>query len=72
MTTEPFPAGGGGCCKPARQMHFGNNLLKTDLNSGLWVAVYTANSDPISDVHYLVCLPEILIDTKFKTWKKFR
>ena len=44
---QPFPAGGlggGGRCKrpePRRQTHFGNNLFKIGLNSGLWVAVYT-------------------------------
>ena len=56
--TQPFPAGGvGGTVSPPawparaepwRQTHFGNNLLKIDWKSGLWVA------DPISDVHWLV------------------
>ena len=34
-------------------MHFAKNLLKLDLKSGLWVAVYTTNSDPISDVQLI-------------------
>ena len=60
--TQPFPAGGLGAVRPQagpgaepwRQTHFGNNLLKIYLKSGLWFAVYTPNSDPISDVHWLV------------------
>ena len=36
-------------------MHFGKNRLQINLKSGLYsVAVYTPNSDPISDVHWLV------------------
>ena len=47
------PAGSG--AEPRRQTHFGNNLLRINLKSGLFsVAVYTPNSDPISDVHWLV------------------
>ena len=42
-------------CGPRRQTHFGKNLLRINLKSGLFsVAVYTPNSDPISDVHWLV------------------
>ena len=42
-------------CGPRRQTHFGNNILRINLKSGLFsVAVYTPNSDPISDVHWLV------------------
>ena len=42
-------------CGPRRQTHFGKNLLRINLKSGLFsVAVYTSNSDPISDVHWLV------------------
>ena len=38
-----------------RQTHFVKNLLRINLESGLFsVAVYTPNSDPISDVHWLV------------------
>ena len=38
-----------------RQTHFGKNLLQINLKSGLFsVAVYTPNSNPISDVHWLV------------------
>ena len=34
---------------------FGKNLLRINLKSGIFsVAVYTPNSDPISDVHWLV------------------
>ena len=29
--------------------HFGNNILKSGCQSGILVAVYTQNSDPISD-----------------------
>ena len=54
-----------GRCKPQRvprfrgrarrQTHFGTNLLKNNLKSALFsVAVYTPNSYPISDVHWLV------------------
>ena len=47
------PAGSG--AEPRRQTHFGQNLLRINLKSGLFsVAVYTPNSDPISDVHWLV------------------
>ena len=60
--TQSFPAGGlggvrpqaGPGAEPRRQTHFGNNLLKIYLKSGLWFVVYTPNSDPISDVHWLV------------------
>ena len=64
--TQPFPAGvwgalavtpspAGSRAEPRRQTHFGKNLLKINLKSGLFsVAVYTPNSDPISDVHWLV------------------
>ena len=42
-------------CGPRRQTHFGKNILRINLKSGLFsVAVYTPNSDPISDVHWLV------------------
>ena len=42
-------------CGPRRQTHFGKNLLRINLKSGIFsVAVYTPNSDPISDVHWLV------------------
>ena len=42
-------------CGPRRQTHFGKHLLRINLKSGLFsVAVYTPNSDPISDVHWLV------------------
>ena len=40
--------------EPRRQTHFGNNCLKINWKSGLWVTVYTPNSDPISSVHWLV------------------
>ena len=46
------PAGTG--AEPRRQTHFGNYHLKINWKSGLWVAVYTPISDPISDVHWLV------------------
>ena len=53
-----FPAGGlGGAVSPPAgcRTHFGKNLLQINLKSGLFsVAVYTPNSDPISDVHWLV------------------
>ena len=64
--TQPFPAGGlgvwgavsppaGSGAEPRRQTHFGQNLLRSNLKSGLFsVAVYIPNSDPISDVHWLV------------------
>ena len=58
--TQPFPAGGlGGVVsppgKPPRQMDFGTNVLKINSKSGPYsVAVYTPNSDPISDVHWLL------------------
>ena len=42
-------------CGPRRQTHFGKTLLRINLKSGLFsVAVYTPNSDPISDVHWLI------------------
>ena len=51
--TQPNPAGGlggaasppaGSGAEPRRQTHFGNNLLKIGLKSGIWVAaVYTTN-----------------------------
>ena len=48
--------GSGGAVSPQRGPgHFGKNLLRINLKSGLFsVAVYTPNSDPISDVHWLV------------------
>ena len=49
------PVGSG--VEPRRQTHFGKNILKINLKSGLFsVAVYTPNSDPdpISYVHWLV------------------
>ena len=47
------PAGSG--AEPRRQAHFGKNILRINLKSGLCsVAVYTPNSDPISDVPWLV------------------
>ena len=57
--TQPFQLG---VCKPPSAARgrapeanaFGNNLLKINLKSGLWIAVYTPNSDPISDVRWLV------------------
>ena len=58
-----FQLGSGGRCKPPagsgaeprRQTHFGKNLLQINLKSGLFsVVVYTAISDPISGVHWLV------------------
>ncbi len=63
-----FSGGGLGRCKPPagpgaearRQTHVGNNLLKINLKSGLWIAVYTPSFDPISDVHWLVG-PTVLI-----------
>ena len=48
VSPPPPPAGSG--AEPRSQTHFGKNLL-----SGLIsVAVYTPNSDPISDVHWSV------------------
>ena len=61
--TQPFPAGVWGCCKPPNGVRgrapeangFWQNPLQINLKSGLFsVAVYTPNSDPISDVHWLV------------------
>ena len=62
--TQPFPAGdlggavsppAGSGAEPGRQTNFGNTLLQINLKSGLFsVAVYTPNSDPISDVHWLI------------------
>ena len=57
-----WESGGGAVSPPAgsgaderRQTHFGNNLLKINLKSGLFsVSIYTPNSDTISDVHWLV------------------
>ena len=55
--------GYGGCCKPPSGFRgrapeangFWQNLLQINFQSGLFsVAVYTPNSDPISDVHWLV------------------
>ena len=51
--------GSGGRCKlPSgvwRQTHFGTNVLKINSKSGPFsVTVYTPNSDPISDVHWLL------------------
>ena len=60
---QSFPAGGVRRCNPPQrgprqspgETHFGNNILKMNLKSGLSVvAVYTPNSDPKSDVHWLV------------------
>ena len=49
------PAGYASGAEPRRQTHFGKNLLRINLISGLFsVAVYTPNFDPISDVHWLV------------------
>ena len=59
--TQPFPSGGH--CKPLSGVRgrapeangFWQNLLQINLKSGLFsVAVYTPNSDPISDVNWLV------------------
>ena len=36
------PTGAG--AEPRKQTHFGNNLFKFGLKSGLWIAVYTPNS----------------------------
>ena len=36
------PTGPG--AEPRKQTHFGNNLFKFGLKSGLWIAVYTPNS----------------------------
>ena len=55
--------GSGGRCKPPSGVRgrapkangFLQNVLQINLKSGLFsVAVYTPNSDPISDVHWLV------------------
>ena len=52
--TQPFPAGGPGRA-PEANAFWQKNLLRINLKSGLFsVAVYTPNSDPISDVHWLV------------------
>ena len=37
------PSTGSGA-EPRKQTHFGNNLFKFGLKSGLWIAVYTPNS----------------------------
>ena len=67
--TQPFPAGGlwalyvpsgvrGAIASGAerrRQKHFGTNVLKINSKSGPFsVAVYTPNSHPINDVHWLL------------------
>ena len=64
--TQPFPTGGlegavsppaGSGAEPRRQTHFGTNVLKINSKSGPFsVAVYrpTPNSDPISDVRWLL------------------
>ena len=61
--TQPFPAGGSGRCEslsgtrgraPEANAFWQQYLLKINIKSGLWVAVYTPNSYPISDVHWLV------------------
>ena len=64
VKTQPFPAGGlrgavsppaGSGAEPRRQTHFDKYLLQINLKSGLFsVAVYTPNSDPMCDVHWLV------------------
>ena len=47
------PAGSG--AESRRQTHFGTNVLKINSKSCPFsVAVYTPNSDPISDVHWLL------------------
>ena len=47
------PEGSG--AEPQRQTHFGTNVLKINSKSGPFsVAVYTPNSDPINDVHWLL------------------
>ena len=47
------PAGSGAA--PRRQTRFGTNVLKINSKSGPFsVAVNTPNSDPISDVHWLL------------------
>ena len=50
-TLSSWDLGGGAVSPPAgtgaesrKQTHFGNNLLKFGLKSGLWIAVYTPNS----------------------------
>ena len=51
-TVSP-PAGSG--AEHRRQTHFGTNVLKINSKSGPFsVAVYTPNSNPISDVHWLL------------------
>ena len=62
--TQHFPAGGlggavspsaGSGAEPRRQTHFGTNVWKINSKSGPFsVTVYTPNSDPISDVHWLL------------------
>ena len=62
--TQPFPAGVWGRCKPPSGVRgrapeanafWQKSFTNFNLKSGLFlVAVYTHNSDPISDVHWLV------------------
>ena len=62
--TQHLPAGGlggavsppaGSGAEPRRQIHFGTNVLKINSKSGPFsVTVYTPNSDPISNVHWLL------------------
>ena len=53
--TQRLPAGGAGGppagsgAEPRRQTHFGKNIFKIGWKSDIWVAVYTHNSDVISD-----------------------
>ena len=48
------PRAGSGA-EPRWQTHFETNVLKINSKSGPFsVAVYTPNSDPISDVHWLL------------------
>ena len=56
VSPPPPPRGPGQSrAEPRRQTHFGKILLRINLKSGLFsIAVYTPNSDPISDVHWLV------------------
>ena len=55
MCNPTFSSWGSGGAVSPPPTHFGNNLLRINLKSGLFsVAVYTPNSDPISDVDWLV------------------
>ena len=63
MLPNLFQLGVWGRCKPPsrvraeprRQTHLGTNVLKINSKSGPFsVAVYTPNSDPISDVQWLL------------------